>query len=107
MIQAMDGSYIISGSWSFLARVTPEGSLSWLKYWYQDGYDHYANSIAQLSDSGLVITGSRVDLDYVTDVFIQKFKSNGSLSTCLPGVCVNGLGEYSIVPVSIRRYPKT
>ncbi len=90
IIQTSDGGYVIAGStWSFdagysdafIAKYTPDGTLSWNKTWGGDSFLDGADSIIQTSDGGYAITGNTDSFGAgYSDAFIAKYTSDGTLS---------------------------
>ena len=85
-VRAMDGSYLIVPSNETVLRLDGNGDTSWLNYLVVDNgsYIQIANSIAQLSDGGIVTAGFIGDVGNQRDVYTAKFRINGSIDNCAP-----------------------
>ena len=85
-VRAMDGSYLIVPSNETVLRLDGNGDTSWLSYLVVDNgsYIQIANSIAQLSDGGIVTAGFIGDVGNQRDVYTAKFRINGSIDNCVP-----------------------
>lgn len=90
IIQAFDSSLVIFGDWTVAINISNSGSVSWIKYWYMDAGIN-VRSATQLSDGGFVAAGGFDD-----GVLSYKIRTDGSMKTCDPGTCFNGIGAYTV-----------
>lgn len=90
LIQTVDGGYFTAGEVQFtsrystalLAKYDNAGTLSWSKAWESTVGRNSANSVAQTSDNGYIITGRTDTFDVIvpSNAYLAKYDSAGNLS---------------------------
>ncbi|MEI7918181.1 MAG: type II secretion system protein [Candidatus Saccharibacteria bacterium] len=96
LIQTSDSGYTVvgytnsfgaGGSDIFLAKYASDGSLTWSKTWGGAGSDN-GGWLFQTSDGGYVVSGNTNDYGSGNyDMFLAKYKSDGSITGCSSPMC--------------------
>ena len=95
IIRTPDNNYIISGYTSsfdnrgidtFIAKFTNTGTISWSKA-FGDVGDDYGWGLINNTDGGFTYTGQTAYGTGLGDVYISKYKSDGSITNCNSPMC--------------------
>lgn len=113
VIQTSDGGYAVSGQTfsygagfidAFVAKFAADGTMSWNKTWGStDGES--ADSIAQTSDGGYIVTGYTNSFGYADgDAILVKLTTNGDVSWSKAWNMLLGDGGNSVIQTSDGGY---